>query len=176
MRIQVLVMLTAAVLLQAGQASAEIYKWVDENGQVHYSDRATAPAADKVTVQAAPPSQPQRTPAASGSAFPVTPEEQQDAVHLQMEYQQRRDEENARQYQEQEAKRLKDAEHEKAKRKQEAEAQEQARRKAVIEECKATMRLRICSKGYDAIMAEKERLRAEGEIAGQKARMNDRYR
>jgi Skp family chaperone for outer membrane proteins len=171
MRAQALAILTAAILLQAGQVNAEIYKWVDENGQVHYSDRAGAPAADKVKVQAAPPSRPQST--APTTSLPSTPE-QGDAMDLQMEYQQRRDEESARRYQEEQANRLKEEQKRQAKFKQEADAQEQARRKAVVEECKATMHLRICSKGYDAIMEERRRLATDRALADQAARMNNR--
>lgn len=173
MRAQSLATLLAATLFQAGLVHAEIYRWVDENGQVHYSDRATAPAADKVKVQAAPPTPaPSRGPTTS---LPATPE-QGDAIALQMEYQQRRDEENVRRLKEEEAKRLKEHQKRLAKQKQDAEAREEARRKAVIEECKATMRLRICSKGYDAIMAEKQRLENERALADQAARMNRRSR
>lgn len=44
--------LAMASLLVAGLtmnvASAEVYRWVDESGQVHYSDKAPARAADRV--------------------------------------------------------------------------------------------------------------------------------
>jgi len=54
------------MVLVAGTALAEVYKWVDDSGQVHYSDRASAPSADKVKLQAAPPSAPPaRNPAAT---------------------------------------------------------------------------------------------------------------
>jgi Skp family chaperone for outer membrane proteins len=95
-------------------------------------------------------------------------------MDLQMEYQQRSDEESARRYQEEQSSRLKEEQKRQAKFKQEADAQEQARRKAVIEECKATMRLRICSKGYDAIMEERRRLATDRALADQAARMNNR--
>ena len=42
-------------LLATGLAHAEIYKWVDENGVVHYGDRRPDQAAETVDVEAAPP-------------------------------------------------------------------------------------------------------------------------
>jgi len=168
-------MLAGAVLLTPVVASADVYKWVDENGQVHYSDRAAAPAADKVKIQAAPAPQPAPAPSpATGGGFPTAPEEQASS-QLRQDYQQRRDEENARQYREQEEKRQKQEQRRQEQIKLQAAEQEQARRKAVIEECKATMRLRICSKGYDAIMEEKRRIANERAIADMKARSQTRY-
>ncbi len=43
-------------LLATGLAHAEIYKWVDENGVVHYGDRRPDQAAETVDIKAAPPS------------------------------------------------------------------------------------------------------------------------
>jgi Skp family chaperone for outer membrane proteins len=141
-------MLAGTMLFAAGTVSADVYKWVDDKGQVHYSDRASAPSADKVKLPVAPPSaQPARNPAATSD----------EAAQLKMEYQQRRDQENAQQLQEQEAKRHLQSERETKERAARVQAEEAARRKAVVEDCKATMRLRICSKGYDAIMEEHRR-------------------
>lgn len=175
MTTRLFVMLAGAILLAPALASAEVYKWVDENGQVHYSDRATAASADKVNVQAPP--APQATPApppSAGSGFPTTPEEHE-AFRLKAEYAQRRDEENARRFREQEEKMRQQEKRRQEQIRLQAEEQEQARRKAVIEECKATMRLRICSQGYDAIMREKQRLASERALADMKARQQPKY-
>lgn len=42
----------AAILLVAcvGSSGAEIYRWIDERGEVHFSDRPVHPAAEEVTV------------------------------------------------------------------------------------------------------------------------------
>lgn len=149
-------LLAGTMLLAAGTALAEVYKWVDDNGQVHYSDRASAPSADKVKLPAAPPSAPPARNPAGTSGSPSTPG-QDDAMQLKMEYQQRRDEENAQQFQEQEAKKRLQSQRETKERAAKVQAEEAARRKAVVDDCKATMHLRICSKGYDAIMAEHRR-------------------
>lgn len=149
-------MLVGTMLFAAGPASAEVYKWVDDKGQVHYSDRASAPSADKVKLPAAPPPQPSARNPASTSGFPVTSDEDE-AFQLKMEYEERRDEENVRRSQAQEEKKRLQSQRETKQRAARAQADEAARRKAVVEHCKDTMRLRTCSKGYDAIMEEHRR-------------------
>ena len=52
MRLMFFIMLA---LLATGLGHAEIYKWVDENGDVHYSDQRPNQVADTVDVEAAPP-------------------------------------------------------------------------------------------------------------------------
>ena len=52
MRLMFIIMLA---LLATGLGHAEIYKWVDENGDVHYSDQRPNQAADTVDIEAAPP-------------------------------------------------------------------------------------------------------------------------
>lgn len=44
----------ALILLFSVQASAEIYKWVDEKGKTHYSDRAVGEDAENVKLPKAP--------------------------------------------------------------------------------------------------------------------------
>jgi hypothetical protein len=53
-----LIIVIASVLAAAGLAAAghaAVYKWVDENGDVHYSDQRPNQAADTVDIEAAPP-------------------------------------------------------------------------------------------------------------------------
>lgn len=154
MKTVALVILTGAVVFAPGMVAAEVYKWVDEKGQVHYSDRASAPAADKVTLPASPPAPKQATPSpADTSRFPVTPEEQE-AFRLKMEYQQRRNEENARRYREEERKRelesTRKANESVTQYKRTMDEMEAARRKAVVENCR--LEAYICRKGYEEIM------------------------
>jgi hypothetical protein len=52
MRLMFFIMLA---LLAPGLGHAEIYKWVDENGDVHYGDRRPDQAAEAVDIEAAPP-------------------------------------------------------------------------------------------------------------------------
>jgi hypothetical protein len=52
MRLMFFIMLA---LLATGSGHAEIYKWVDENGDVHYSDQRPDQAAEAVDIEAAPP-------------------------------------------------------------------------------------------------------------------------
>ena len=40
--------------LTAGTASAEVYKWVDENGKTHYGDRPGGQNAEQVAIKKAP--------------------------------------------------------------------------------------------------------------------------
>ncbi len=41
-------------LLSCGLAEAEVYKWVDENGRVHYGDRPRGDTAEELDVRSAP--------------------------------------------------------------------------------------------------------------------------
>lgn len=43
--------LSLATLTLAPSASAELYKWVDENGKVHFTDKPISPNAETVEVQ-----------------------------------------------------------------------------------------------------------------------------
>ena len=52
MRLMFFIMLA---LLATGLGHAEIYKWVDENGVVHYGDQRPNQAAETVDIEAAPP-------------------------------------------------------------------------------------------------------------------------
>ena len=52
MRLMFFIMLA---LLAPGLGHAEIYKWVDENGVVHYGDQRPNQAAETVDIEAAPP-------------------------------------------------------------------------------------------------------------------------
>ncbi len=49
------VVVMALWLLATAPGHAEIYKWVDENGVVHYGDRRPDQAAETVDVEVAPP-------------------------------------------------------------------------------------------------------------------------
>ena len=60
------VFIAFALCCAAGLANAQAYKWVDENGMVHYSDRPQ-PGAEEITFESRPtprPVVPQSTPAA----------------------------------------------------------------------------------------------------------------
>jgi hypothetical protein len=50
-------------LLPAGAVATEVYKWVDENGKVHYGDRPAGSQSEKVEVKATPPTQDHDAPA-----------------------------------------------------------------------------------------------------------------
>lgn len=66
----------------AGMAFAQAYKWVDENGVVHYSDRPQ-PGAEEVQIETGParrPVVPRTTPASD--AEPVAEPEEEDYVRL----------------------------------------------------------------------------------------------
>jgi len=52
MRLMFFIMLA---LLATGWGHAEIYKWVDENGVVHYGDQRPEQAAETVDIEATPP-------------------------------------------------------------------------------------------------------------------------
>jgi hypothetical protein len=62
-------MTSALVALAAGTVSAETYKWVDAQGQVHYSDRPPPEGAQEVQLI---PAQTFRAPAAARPAAPAT--------------------------------------------------------------------------------------------------------
>ena len=49
------IIVLACWLLATGLSVAEVYKWVDENGVVHYGDRRPDQAAETVDIKAAPP-------------------------------------------------------------------------------------------------------------------------
>ena len=59
------------ILFYAGSANAEIYKWVDEQGKVHYSDRPQGKNTEKVEVKST-----------------VSDAQRQDAERLKQRYQQ----------------------------------------------------------------------------------------
>lgn len=58
------VLLVLSALCLAMSAQAEIYKWVDADGQVHYSERAPEGQAEELNIKSAPASstEPARTP------------------------------------------------------------------------------------------------------------------
>lgn len=65
-------------LLLAGTASAQLYRWVDENGRVRYTDRPPPAGVKSRTI--ATPSAPAATPADAGdSKQPQTPAEREQA-------------------------------------------------------------------------------------------------
>ena len=85
---------TLAILALALPAWGELYKWVDENGKVHYSDRPPPPNAKqqksiqpKASPQSAPP------PAASPEGQSAAPASRaKTAAELEMEFRKRRTE------------------------------------------------------------------------------------
>jgi hypothetical protein len=86
---------TLAILALALPAWGELYKWVDENGKVHYSDRPPPPNAKeqksiqpKVAPQSAPP--PAAAPDGQQSAAPAP--KAKTAAELDMEFRKRRTE------------------------------------------------------------------------------------
>jgi hypothetical protein len=67
-----------ALVLAAGAALAQAYRWVDENGVVHYSDRPQV-GAEEIELETAPAVNiPPRRPAAERSAAPT--QEEQDSL------------------------------------------------------------------------------------------------
>lgn len=44
-------LILVVLLVFTSQALAEVYKWVDERGRVHYGDKPTSDNAEKVTIQ-----------------------------------------------------------------------------------------------------------------------------
>lgn len=69
------VVLASALLLCATAAPAEVYKWVDEQGRIHYGDRPPAgtPLADLPDIQVVEPGTlPGASDAASGDAAPAS--------------------------------------------------------------------------------------------------------
>ncbi len=67
--------LTMPLMLEA----AVVYKWVDENGEVHYSDQPNNTTAQQVPLQAAPPPDPnaQKRQEQSGKWLKIREEERQ---------------------------------------------------------------------------------------------------
>jgi hypothetical protein len=104
--------LTLALLLAALPASAVLYKWVDQDGKVHYSDQPPPDGAKKSGVIAAPAPSAPSTPTPSGDAANPAPKGPPTAAEQEMEFRKRR---------------LEAAEAE-AKRQQEAQAAEEKKR------------------------------------------------
>ena len=50
-KVGVITLALLGFVLMSGVAHAEIFKWVDENGKVHFSDRKTSPKAQTVNVK-----------------------------------------------------------------------------------------------------------------------------
>ena len=50
--------LLALLMLSSPPTLSDVYKWVDENGRVHYSDRPQSGAMEALDVPAAPPADP----------------------------------------------------------------------------------------------------------------------
>ncbi|HSD61231.1 MAG TPA: DUF4124 domain-containing protein [Burkholderiales bacterium] len=91
--------LTGLLLALAAPAYAQLYKWVDADGKVHYSDQpppATAQKEQKLNIRTTPPesaapSTEGEAPAAKPAAGPTTPAERE------MEYRKRKVEEEQKQ-------------------------------------------------------------------------------
>ncbi len=62
-------MILCLALSAAASAGVEVYRWVDDEGQVHYSDRPS-PGADRVAIDVTPPGS---TPVAGGTSPRRTP-------------------------------------------------------------------------------------------------------
>jgi len=83
-------LLLLALLLAAPPASAVLYKWVGEDGKVHYSDRPPPDGAKKSGVINAPvPSTPSAAPP-SGEAAKDAPKGPKTAAEQEMEFRKRR--------------------------------------------------------------------------------------
>jgi hypothetical protein len=146
-------MVGIVLLATAGTVGAEIYKWVDDKGQVHYSDRATAPAADKVELPAS--LQRSASSARNNASVGAAKPDEQETLRLKAEYQSLRDQENARQQQEEDAEkaRLKQQREASARieeEKRSAKEQEEARRQLFMDNCKDTRH--VCGQRYDKFM------------------------
>ncbi|MGH6691432.1 MAG: DUF4124 domain-containing protein [Gammaproteobacteria bacterium] len=85
---------TLALLALALPAwAAEMYKWVDENGKVHYSDQPPpANARQQKTIQPKVPAQSAAPPAATPEGQPAAGTKAKTAAELDMEFRKRRTE------------------------------------------------------------------------------------
>ena len=83
-------LLTLALLLAALPASAVLYKWVDQDGKVHYSDQPPPDGAKKSGVVSAPARSTPSAAAPGGEAATSAPKGPKTAAEQEMEFRKRR--------------------------------------------------------------------------------------
>jgi hypothetical protein len=83
-------LLTLALLLAALPASAVLYKWVDQDGKVHYSDQPPPDGAKQSGVVTAPARSTPSAAAPAGDAATAAPKGPKTAAEQEMEFRKRR--------------------------------------------------------------------------------------